>query len=299
MSSRSVAAVVAVAPSSSPSAFAGNRKPVISSLSMSSSDEDEYSPSLADRLATACASGDLRSASASIADGASVNEKGRAPGWLGTVLPLEAAAYRKHRDVLVWLLSHGADPNGDRVMNYGAYWSTAGILQLLIDAGGVVSRESVGRPSLGCVDIVQVLLAQPSLDFAVQYDGKTAEQYARDIGKPALADMIAREVSGMSVRSGVSNNGLTILVALLWLTDRETSDAGTATDCLSQSWMRCGAVLTRLAVAVVSWQSAEQRCREMEASDAASVARLVRGVRSLHVVVAFVSMFCMMFCMLW
>ena len=36
-------------------------------------------------------------------------------------------------------------------------------------------------------------------------------------------------------------------------------------------------------MAVVSWQSAEQRCREVEAADAASVARLVRGVRSLHV----------------
>ena len=32
------------------------------------------------------------------------------------------------------------------------------------------------------------------------------------------------------------------------------------------------------AVAVALWQSAEQRCREVEAADAASVARLVRGV---------------------
>ena len=36
--------------------------------------------------------------------------------------------------------------------------------------------------------------------------------------------------------------------------------------------------MTRLAVAVVLWQTAEQRRREQEAADSASVARLVRGV---------------------
>ena len=42
--------------------------------------------------------------------------------------------------------------------------------------------------------------------------------------------------------------------------------------------MRCGAGMTTLDVAVALWQSAEKRCRELEAADAASVARLVRGV---------------------
>ena len=42
--------------------------------------------------------------------------------------------------------------------------------------------------------------------------------------------------------------------------------------------MRTAAGMTMLAVAVVLWQSAEQRRREVEAADAASVARLVRGV---------------------
>ena len=36
--------------------------------------------------------------------------------------------------------------------------------------------------------------------------------------------------------------------------------------------------MSSFAVAVALWQSAEQRCREVEAADAASLARLVRGV---------------------
>ena len=161
------------------------------------------SPSLADRLMTACANGDLPSAKVAVADGASVNEKGKNQYGV-TFLPLEAAALNKHRDhdVVVLLLSHGADPNGDGVMSWGAYVSTTAILQLLIDAGGDVNRKSSGEPPLfpavrsyNSKDNVRVLLAQPSLDFTIKYNGKTPEQYALDNGKPAVADMIAQEVS--------------------------------------------------------------------------------------------------------
>ena len=48
----------------------------------------------------------------------------------------------------LWLLSHGADPNGDEVMYYDASNSTACILRLLIDAGGDVNRESFRYPPL-------------------------------------------------------------------------------------------------------------------------------------------------------
>ena len=66
--------------------------------------------------------------------------------------------------------------------------------------------------------------------------------------------------------------------ALLWLTDRETRDAG-RTHCFSfdrkcavtRAW--CGWLWV-----VAVWQSADQREREIEAADAGSVARLVRGV---------------------
>ena len=155
----------------------------------------------ADRLANACEIGDLESVKAAVTDGASVNEEGWVLDWVGTVLPLVAAVRNKHHDVVVWLLSHGANPNGEAVMANGAGYSSAAILQLLIDAGGDVNRMSVGEPPLfyavdgNSKDNVRVLLAQPSLDFTVMHTGKTAEQYARDNGRPGLADMIAEEVS--------------------------------------------------------------------------------------------------------
>ena len=160
------------------------------------------SPSLADRLVVACDEGDLPSAKAAVADGASVNEKGRTPGWRRPVLPLTAAVARERHDVVVWLLSHGADPNGKEVMFRCASFGTTAILQLLIDAGGDVNRESNHQPPLfwavedNSEDKVRVVLAQPSLDFTILFEGQISEQYARDEDKPALADMIAQEVSG-------------------------------------------------------------------------------------------------------
>ena len=160
------------------------------------------SPSLANRLVTACYHGDLPSAKAAVADGASVNEKGVAPGW-GTGLPLAAAVNRKHHDVVVWLLSHDADPNGYGVMWYGAIDSGASIFQLLIDAGGDVNRECWGQPPLftaawgdNCEVNVRVLLAQPSLDLTIKFEGRTPEEYARDDCIPGQTDLVAPEVSG-------------------------------------------------------------------------------------------------------
>ena len=163
-------------------------------------------PSLAARLVMACGNGDLHSAAAAVADGASVNEEGRAPDW-GVSLPLAVAAPSQHHDVVVWLLSQGADPNGVGVMAYGTCYGTIAILQLLIDAGGDVNRESQGLSPLefavsnNYVDRVRVLLALPSLDFTIKYGDKTPEQYAHDCGRPARADMIAQEVSGTDLRS--------------------------------------------------------------------------------------------------
>ena len=66
---------------------------------------------------------------------------------------------------------------------------------------------------------------------------------------------------------------------LLWLADREARGAGTTTARLLRSQVWCGAGMTRVALPVaVVGQSAEQVCREAEAADTASVARLVRGV---------------------
>ena len=158
------------------------------------------SPSLADRLVTACWDNDLPSAKAAVADGASVNGKGRTPGFFG--LPLTAAVPKQHHDVVVWLLSRDADPNGDGVIFYGTFHSTVAIVQLVIDAGGDVNRKSVGQPPLftavvnNSEDKVRMLLAQPSLDLTITYKGKTPEEYGRYNDNPAVADVIAQEVSG-------------------------------------------------------------------------------------------------------
>ena len=190
---------------------------------------------LADRLARACWNGDLPSAKAAVGDGASVHEEGTASG-VGSALPLAAAVFTKHNDVVVWLLSHGADPNGDRVMTYGARYTSAAILQLLIDAGGDVNRKSGGElPLFTAVeyikseDRVRVLLAQPALNLTVKCDRKTPEQWARDNHTPALADMIAQEVSGKGWPFFCFHETTHSVLALLWLAEGETSDAGTTT----------------------------------------------------------------------
>ena len=233
--------------------------------------------SLADRLVTACYNGDLPSAKAAVAGGASVNEKGTPPGWDATVLPLQAAVFSNHHDVVVWLLSHGADPNGDIVMCDGAVSRTIGILQLLIDAGGDVNRTSNGLPPLFWAvdrnreDNVRVLLAQPSLGFAITYYGKTPERYAHDYGYSAVADMIAQEVSGEGLLVlVVEATALTVCAALLWLTESETSDAGANTVFVrlvshvlcgghEQLGCDCGVVGSRQSSGVARWRLLSRR----------------------------------------
>ena len=102
--------------------------------------------------------------------------------------PLAIAVARQHCDVVVWLLSHGADPNGYDVTLLGAHNSTSTILQLLMDAGGDVNRDSGRVPLLfiavrgfNSEDKVRVLLAQPYLDLTTKYKGRTSEQDARYI----------------------------------------------------------------------------------------------------------------------
>ena len=154
---------------------------------------------MADRLATACWNGDLLTAKAAVADGASVHDLGMVPTQ-GRKGPLEAAVTRKHHDVVVWLLSQGADPNGHKVMACAAYISTTDILQLLVDAGGDVNMRSDVQPPVfhamryGKLDNVRVLLAQPSFDFTTTYDDTSQQQFAIYSERPDLIDMLDREV---------------------------------------------------------------------------------------------------------
>ena len=105
--------------------------------------------------------------------------------------------------VTVWLLSEGADPNGGDVMHYGTVTSTPYILQLLMDAGGGVSRGSWDRPLLHWAvlvhrgDTLRVLLGHPAVDCTVTFLGRTPEQCARSSGSADLAEVIAQEVRGV------------------------------------------------------------------------------------------------------
>ena len=79
-------------------------------------DADPDARELADRLAAACHAGDLLSAQAALADGASVNEKGVPTGnYDEPVVPLYAAVFNGDLPTVLWLLARGADPNGDQV----------------------------------------------------------------------------------------------------------------------------------------------------------------------------------------
>ena len=152
-----------------------------------------------DQLVVACLHGDLLSAQAAVAEGASINDEGHYHG--DVVLPLKVAAMSQHTAVVVWLLSLFGDPNGESVMGCGACYGTSDILRLLIKAGGDVNRASGGAPPLfhaicgNNEDTVRVLLAEPTLDMTATWSGQTADMYARHSSLPTLADLIVEEVS--------------------------------------------------------------------------------------------------------
>ena len=172
-------------------------------------------PSLADRLVAACYLDDLPSAQTAVIAGASVNEADSEEQ-----LPLAAAVYSSHHDVVVWLLSQGADPNGDAVMLWAVFFSAPNTLQVVIDVGGDVNRECRERlPLFASVDFVRadnarVLLTEPSLDLTATVEAQTADVYARGSGELALADMIGEEVKGKARRVGGGGGGGVTLPAI-------------------------------------------------------------------------------------
>ena len=158
--------------------------------------------SLASQLVSACVRGDVLACEAAVASGACVNEAAIVTDASDPILPLYAAVRNGRHDVVVWLLSHGADPNGDRVMWAAAADDAADTLRALIGAGGDVNGDSGGDPPLftaiyGNSDVgVTVLLEQPSLDLSKTDRGRLPEQFARELSwvSPGIADVIAREV---------------------------------------------------------------------------------------------------------
>ena len=112
------------------------------------------------------------------------------------------AVSNKRYDIVLWLLSHGANTNGVLEMENVLAVVSSDIMQVLIDVGGDVNQHGGVLPPLFMAVLCDVeanawvLLAQPSLDLDIANGDRTAEQFARFHGLPALADAIAKEVSG-------------------------------------------------------------------------------------------------------
>ena len=143
--------------------------------------------------------GDLQSVEAAVAEGASVNDKGIAPGYLNPILPLSTAVTSRRDAVVVWLLSHGADATGGGLVRDATCSGTVSALQLLLDAGADVNGASDERPPLCCApntkaDHVRVLVTQPLFDFTRTYRGFTAVEYVCNHMWPAVSDIVVQEV---------------------------------------------------------------------------------------------------------
>jgi hypothetical protein len=112
--------------------------------------------------------------------------------------------YEGRREVAVALLAVGANPNvkdthGRTSLWWGAYHSSANILQLLIDGGGSVNEaDNFGMTPLIALVMyrsakVQVLFACPELDLDAVYNGMTAKQWAAYGYHFELVEEIAHE----------------------------------------------------------------------------------------------------------
>jgi ankyrin repeat protein len=140
-------------------------------------------------------------------NGTFVNERDTVNGYTA----LHMAVGRNRCKMVMQLMAACADANvknnkGEISVWLGALYSTANILQLLIDGGGSVNEaDNFGMTPLialawyNCGDVaarLQVLLACPDLDFDAACEGKTAEEWAVTPVRSAhseLAVVIARE----------------------------------------------------------------------------------------------------------
>ena len=113
--------------------------------------------------------------------------------------PLVAAVECGHRHLVVRLLSLGADPNTGDVMHHAALYSAHDVLQALVDVNQdngegrpVIFQVLLGDDVMACL---RLLLAEPALDLAaLDFDGNTAEQDAREQEELAAAELIRNEV---------------------------------------------------------------------------------------------------------
>jgi hypothetical protein len=142
--------------------------------------------------------------STAVARGIPVNGRQSATGRTA----LHWAVCRERLELVVALLAEDADANvknniGRTSVWSGAAYSTANILQLLIDGGGSVNEpDNFGQTPLialvrgktgDAAARLQLLLACPELDLDTKYRGKTAEDWAVCMHRLQLASVISQE----------------------------------------------------------------------------------------------------------
>jgi ankyrin repeat protein len=133
-----------------------------------------------------------------------INAQHSGTGWTA----LHCAVFHKHRELAIALLAAGADANmkdihGRTSVYWGAYSSTTDILQLLLDGGGSANEPSnigetplmmLARHNVGdAAARLDMLLARPELDLDATFAGKTADDWALQIGLRTAAIAIATE----------------------------------------------------------------------------------------------------------
>jgi ankyrin repeat protein len=140
------------------------------------------------------------------------------------------ASRHGHTAVVTAVLEAGAD--SDVCDKYGqssifgcAFAGKAEVMRLLIERGGDVNKAnrdgctpliSLVRNNAGdAADRLLVLLERPELDLDVKFEGRTAEQWAREKGHHHLADAVHVEV-GSSLTLFFWSESVFVVVGTRW-----------------------------------------------------------------------------------
>jgi ankyrin repeat protein len=152
---------------------------------------------------------------------------------------LHIAVWKKLPELVVALLAAGADANvrnryGSTSTFRAACSSTVDILQLLIEGGGSLNAADMNGKSPVVALVLSnegdaaarldTLLAHVELDLDVKFEGKTAEEWAVEAGRPKLAAAIAAEVGFLAGLLAARCGGSTGLLALLTYNARRSVD---------------------------------------------------------------------------
>ena len=134
---------------------------------------------------SACRSGSMPSIVAALSAGIAVNAKGYTGCDFGPMTALDAAVMGHHRPVIAHLLSVGAVPEGEAIMEEALLSLQADIIDMLLGAGGNVNPRPTGTAGAqrdavtGTGKIAQSLLFQ-LLDHLDRDSSRESSEYDSD-----------------------------------------------------------------------------------------------------------------------